>query len=55
MCSRSEKVILQTTKSYVSTSEGNKLLVCIGYDITKAVEKEIKLKMPLKWNRRHIR
>lgn len=48
MRSRSEKVILQTTKSYVSTSEGNKLLVCIGYDITKAVEKEIKLKNAIK-------
>ena len=43
-----KKVILQTTKSYVSTSEGNKLLVCIGYDITKAVEKEIKLKNAIK-------
>jgi len=43
-----EKVILQTTKSYVTTSEGNKLLVCISYDITKAVEKEKKLEKAIK-------
>lgn len=43
-----KKVIIQTTKSYVTTSEGNKLLVCISYDITKAVEKEKKLKNAIK-------
>lgn len=43
-----KKIILQTTKSYVTTSEGNKLLVCISYDITKAVEKEKKLKNAIK-------
>lgn len=42
------KVILQTTKSYVITSEGNKLLVCISYDITKAAEKEMRLKNAIK-------
>lgn len=43
-----KKIILQTTKSYVTTFEGNELLVCIAYDITKVVEKEKKLKNAIK-------
>lgn len=43
-----KSTILQTTKSYVTTSEGNKLLVCIAYDITKVVEKEKRLKNAIK-------
>lgn len=43
-----KKSILQTTKSYVTTSEGNKLLVCISYEITQTVEKETKLKNAIK-------
>ena len=43
-----DTIILQTTKSYVTTSEGNELLVCIAYDITKIVEKENKLKNAVK-------
>lgn len=43
-----KKTILQTTKSYVTTSEGNKLLVCISYGITKSVEKEQRLKNAVK-------
>lgn len=35
-----EKIILQTTKSYVETSEGNQLLVCVSYDITEHIQKE---------------
>lgn len=38
-----ETMIIQTTKSYVVTSEGNQLLVCISYDVTKAVQKEKEL------------
>lgn len=43
-----KKIILQTTKSYVTTAEGNQLLVCISYDITKIVEKEKRLKNAIK-------
>lgn len=43
-----KKIILQTTKSYVTTYGGNKLLVCISYDITKSVEKEKRLKNAVK-------
>lgn len=43
-----KKIIIQTTKSYVTTLEGNKLLVCISYDITKSVEKEKRLKNAIK-------
>lgn len=43
-----ENIIVQTTKSYVVTSEGNKLLVCIAYDITKAVQKEKMLEKAVK-------
>ncbi len=38
------KIILKTTKSYVSASNGNKFLVCISHDVTQSVEKETRLK-----------
>lgn len=38
-----KSIILQTTKSFVTTAKGNQLLVCIAYDITKTVEKEKRL------------
>lgn len=43
-----ERITLQTTKSYVVTSEGNRLLVCIAHDITKTVQKEEMLKKAIK-------
>lgn len=38
------KIILKTTKSYVSASNGNKFFVCISHDVTQSVEKETRLK-----------
>lgn len=43
-----KSIIIQTTKSYVTTSEGNKLLVCISYDITKTVQKEKMMEKAIK-------
>lgn len=43
-----KSITLQTTKSFVTTSEGNQLLVCISYDITKTVEREEKLKKAIR-------
>lgn len=39
---------LQTTKSYVVTSEGQRLLVCVSYDVTKIVEKEKRLEKAIR-------